>query len=94
GESERILGQFLKGKRERLVVSTMYTMARDPGNPNSGGNHRLNLMRSVETSLRQLDTDRIKLLYQHAWDFTTSADEVMRALDDLVRAGKVLYLGI
>ncbi|WP_122587423.1 aldo/keto reductase [Pseudomonas viridiflava] len=94
GESERILGQFLKGKRERLVVSTKYTMARDPGNPNSGGNHRLNLMRSVETSLRQLDTDRIELLYLHAWDFTTSADEVMRALDDLVRAGKVLYLGI
>ena len=70
GESERILGQFLKGKRERLVVSTKYTMARDPGNPNSGGNHRLNLMRSVETSLRQLDTDRIELLYLHAWDFT------------------------
>lgn len=94
GESERILGQFLKGKRERLVVSTKYTMARDPGDPNSGGNHRMNLMRSVETSLQQLDTDRIELLYLHAWDFTTSSDEVMRALDDLVRAGKVLYLGI
>ncbi|MCD5996156.1 aldo/keto reductase [Pseudomonas sp. CDFA 602] len=94
GASERILGQFLKGKRERLVVSTKYTMARDPGDPNSGGNHRMNLMRSVETSLRQLDTDRIELLYLHAWDFTTSADEVMRALDDLVRSGKVLYLGI
>lgn len=94
GQSERILGQFLKGKRERLVVSTKYTMARDPGNPNSGGNHRFNLMRSVETSLTQLDTDRIDLLYLHAWDFTTSADEVMRALDDLVRSGKVLYLGI
>ncbi|MEX3776616.1 aldo/keto reductase [Pseudomonas sp. MYb118] len=94
GASERILGQFLKGKRDRLVVSTKYTMARDPSDPNSGGNHRLNLMRSVETSLRQLDTDRIELLYLHAWDFTTGADEVMRALDDLVRAGKVLYLGI
>ncbi len=94
GESERILGQFLKGKRERLVVSTKYTMARDAGNPNSGGNHRLNLTRSVETSLKQLDTDRIELLHLHAWDFTTCADEVMRALDDLVRAGKVLYLGI
>ncbi|MBA1232212.1 aldo/keto reductase [Pseudomonas viridiflava] len=94
GASERILGRFLKGKRERLVVSTKYTMAREPGNPNSGGNHRLNLMRSVEASLKQLDTDRIDLLHLHAWDFTTSADEVMRALDDLVRAGKVLYLGI
>ncbi|GFM82590.1 aldo/keto reductase [Pseudomonas cichorii] len=94
GASERILGQFLKGKRDRLVVSTKYTMARDPGDPNSGGNHRMNLVRSVETSLKQLDTDRIELLYLHAWDFTTSADEVMRALDDLVRSGKVLYLGI
>ncbi|RMQ50287.1 Oxidoreductase [Pseudomonas cichorii] len=94
GAAERILGQLLKGKREQLVVSTKYTMARDPGNPNSGGNHRLNLTRSVETSLKQLDTDRIELLYLHAWDFTTSAEEVMRALDDLVRAGKVLYLGI
>ncbi|MEX5574940.1 aldo/keto reductase [Pseudomonas lijiangensis] len=94
GASERILGQFLKSKRDRLVVSTKYTMARDPGDPNSGGNHRMNLVRSVETSLRQLDTDRIELLYLHAWDFTTSADEVMRALDDLVRSGKVLYLGI
>ncbi|MBX8597692.1 aldo/keto reductase [Pseudomonas cichorii] len=94
GASERILGRFLKSKRDRLVVSTKYTMARDPGDPNSGGNHRMNLVRSVETSLRQLDTDRIELLYLHAWDFTTSADEVMRALDDLVRSGKVLYLGI
>lgn len=94
GASERILGQFLKHKRDRLVVATKYTMARDPGDPNSGGNHRMNLTRSVETSLKQLDTDRIELLYLHAWDFTTSADEVMRALDDLVRAGKVLYLGI
>ncbi|WP_460125800.1 aldo/keto reductase [Pseudomonas sp. S2_C03] len=94
GASERILGQFLKGKRDRLVVSTKFTMSRDPSDPNSGGNHRMNLMRSVETSLKQLDTDRIELLYLHAWDFTTGAEEVMRALDDLVRSGKVLYLGI
>ncbi|WP_042141200.1 aldo/keto reductase [Pseudomonas parafulva] len=94
GASERMLGQLMKGRRERLVISTKYTMARAPGDPNSGGNHRLNLMRSVETSLRQLDTDRIDLLYLHAWDFTTSAEEVMRGLDDIVRSGKVLYLGI
>jgi aryl-alcohol dehydrogenase-like predicted oxidoreductase len=94
GASERILGQLLKGRRERVVVSTKFTMARDPADPNSGGNHRMNLVRSVETSLKQLGTDRIELLHLHAWDFTTSADEVMRALDDLVRAGKVLYLGI
>lgn len=94
GASERLLGRFVKEKRERLVLATKYTMARDLDNINSGGNHRFNLVRSVETSLRQLDTDRIDLLYVHAWDFTTRPDEVMRSLDDLVRAGKVLYLGI
>lgn len=94
GTSERILGRLIKDKRERIVLATKYTMARDPGNPNSRGNHRLNLVRSVEASLRQLDTDRIDLLYVHAWDFTTMPEEVMRSLDDLVRSGKVLYLGV
>ena len=94
GTAERILGRLIADKRERIVLATKFTMARDPGNPNSGGNHRLNLVRSVEASLRQLNTDRIDLLYVHAWDFTTSPEEVMRALDDLVRAGKVLYPGI
>jgi len=94
GASERILGSFIKDKRERMVVATKFTMARDPENINSGGNHRFNLVRSVEASLRQLDTDRIDLMYLHAWDFTTSPEEVMRALDDLVRAGKILYVGI
>ncbi|MGC6399002.1 aldo/keto reductase [Sphingomonas sp. FW199] len=94
GTSERILGTLIRGKRERIVLATKATMSRDPANINSGGNHRLNLIRSVETSLRQLDTDRIDLLYLHAWDFTTSPEEVMRALDDLVRDGKLLYLGI
>lgn len=94
GASERLLGRFAKAKRDRLVLSTKFTMARDPANINSGGNHRYNVVRSVETSLRQLDTDRIDLLYVHAWDFTTRPDEVMRAMDDLVRTGKVVYLGI
>ncbi|MCC8536234.1 aldo/keto reductase [Xanthomonas codiaei] len=94
GASERIVGELIKDKRERIVLATKYSMARDAGNINSGGNHRLNLVRSVETSLRQLATDRIDLFYLHAWDFTTAPDEVMRALDDLVRAGKLLYLGI
>ena len=94
GASERLVGQFIKEKRERIVLATKFTMARNPGNPNSGGNHRLNMLRSVEQSLRQLDTDRIDLLYLHAWDMTTRPDEVMRALDDLVRSGKVQYLGI
>ncbi len=94
GASERLLGQFIKEKRERIVLATKFTMARDPGNPNSGGNHRLNMVSSVEQSLRQLDTDRIDLLYLHAWDMTTQPEEVMRALDDLVRSGKVQYVGI
>lgn len=94
GASERILGWLMKDRRERIVLATKFTMARDASNINSGGNHRYNLVRSAETSLRQLDTDRIDLMYVHAWDFTTRPDEVMRALDDLVRAGKVLYLGI
>ena len=94
GSSERLLGTYIKEKRDRVVVATKFTMAREPGNPNSGGNHRLNIIRSVEASLRQLDTDWIDLLYLHGWDYTTAPDEVMRGLDDLVSSGKVVYLGI
>ncbi|WP_421423276.1 aldo/keto reductase [Agrobacterium rosae] len=94
GSAEKILAGLIKQKRERLVIGTKFTMAREFGNPNSGGNHRFNVIDSVEASLRQLDTDRLDLLYVHAWDFTTRPDEVMRALDDLVRTGKLLYIGI
>lgn len=94
GESERLVGKLIAPHRDRLVLSTKYTMSRRAGDPNAGGNHRLNMIRSVETSLRQLDTDRIDLLYVHAWDFTTSPEEVMRGLDDLVRSGKVVYVGV
>ncbi|WP_249694338.1 aldo/keto reductase [Stappia sp. WLB 29] len=94
GAAERFLGEFVGDKRERLVLATKFTMAREPGNPNSGGNHRLNMVRSVEQSLRQLATDRVDLLYLHGWDMTTQPEEVMRALDDLVRSGKILYVGI
>ena len=58
GTSERMVGRFAEAKRERLVLATKFTMARHPGDPNSGGNHRLNIVRSVEQSLRQLDTAR------------------------------------
>src|SRR3546814_15658149 len=64
-----------------------------PGDPNSGGNHRKSMMRSVEGSLDRLNTDYIDLLYLHAWYFTTSVEEVLRGLDELVRSGKVLYVG-
>jgi aryl-alcohol dehydrogenase-like predicted oxidoreductase len=94
GTSERLVGKFAKEKRERVVIATKFTMLRCPDAPNSGGNHRLNMVRSVEASLKQLETDRVDLLYLHRWDFTTSPDEVMRGLDDVVRSGKVVYVGI
>lgn len=71
GGAERLLGTFIGYKRERIVLATKFTMARDPGNPNSGGNHRFNMIRSVEQSLAQLRTDRIDLLYLHTWGMTT-----------------------
>jgi aryl-alcohol dehydrogenase-like predicted oxidoreductase len=94
GTSERLLGEFAGDKRDRLVLATKYTLAMAEGDPNSGGNHRKSMVRSVEESLRRLNTDYIDLLYLHAWDGTTPVEEVLRAMDDLVRAGKVLYVGI
>ncbi|MEV0228861.1 aldo/keto reductase [Nonomuraea sp. NPDC050786] len=94
GTSETLVGEFASGRREQLVLATKYTLARRPGDPNSGGNHRKSMVQSVEASLRRLNTDYIDLLYLHAWDFTTPVEEVLRGLDDLVRSGKVLYAGI
>jgi len=94
GTSERLVGEFAAEQRDRLVIATKYTLATRPGDPNSGGNHRKSMVRSVETSLSRLRTDYIDLLYLHIWDGTTPVEEVMRALDDLVRAGKILYAGI
>ena len=94
GSSETLLGRFAQGRRDRLVIATKFSLCTDPGDPNAGGNHRKNLRRSVEASLRRLDTDYIDLLYLHAWDATTPVEEVMRGFDDLVRAGKVLYAGV
>src|SRR3546814_12287714 len=85
---------FAANRRERLVIATKYMLPSRPGDPNSGGNHRKSMMRSVEGSLDRLKTDYIDLLYLHAWDFTTSVDEVIRGLDALVRSGKVVYVGI
>jgi aryl-alcohol dehydrogenase-like predicted oxidoreductase len=94
GTSETFLGEFLEGRRERFVLATKYTSCMDPENPNAGGNQRRNMVRAVEASLKRLQTDYVDLYWLHAWDFTTPVDEVMRAFDDLVRAGKVLYVGI
>src|SRR5882762_7242990 len=94
GSSERMLGEFLGEKRPQIVLSTKYTISTHPGDPNGGGNHRKSMVRSVETSLQRLETDYIALLYLHIWDGTTPVEEILRAMDDLVRAGKVLYVGI
>ena len=93
GISERLLGEFIGPERDHFVLATKFALNMGPGNPNAGGNHRKNMVRSVEDSLRRLGTDYIDLYWLHAWDFTTPADEVMRALDDLVRAGKILHVG-
>ncbi|WP_327393405.1 aldo/keto reductase [Streptomyces sp. NBC_01186] len=94
GSSERLLGEFTRDNRESLVLATKYTTLRRPGDPNSGGPHRKSLFASVEASLRQLNTDYIDLLYLHVWDTTTSVEEILRGMDDLVRQGKVLYVAI
>jgi aryl-alcohol dehydrogenase-like predicted oxidoreductase len=94
GTAEQLLGEFAADCRDSLVLATKYTATERPGDPNSGGNHRKSMVRSVERSLRRLNTDYLDLLYLHAWDGMTPVEEVVRALDDLVRAGKVLYVGI
>jgi aryl-alcohol dehydrogenase-like predicted oxidoreductase len=94
GSSERIVGEMLGSERDRFVVATKYTLSMDGDDPNASGNHRKNLKHSVEQSLRRLDTDYIDILWVHIWDADTPVEETMRALDDLVSAGRVLYVGI
>ncbi|MFI6702987.1 aldo/keto reductase [Streptomyces sp. NPDC050509] len=94
GTSERMLGEFARDKRDSLVLATKYTTLRRPDDPNSGGASRKSLFGAVETSLRQLNTDYIDLLYLHVWDSTTPVEEILHGLDDLVRQGKVLYVAI
>lgn len=94
GSSERLVGAFAGGRRDQLVIATKYTVTTRPGDPNAGGNHRKSMVRSVEGSLQRLNTDYIDVLYLHAWDALTPVEEILRAMDDLVRSGKVLYVGI
>ena len=94
GTSEKLLGEFITSDREHYVLATKYTLTERKPDPNFGGNHRKNLLRSLEGSLKRLKTDYVDLLYLHMWDGLTPVEEVMRALDDLVQAGKVLYIGI
>ena len=94
GGSESLLGEFIESDRDHFVVATKYTLFTREGDPNACGNHRKNMVRALEASLKRLKTDYVDLYWVHAWDFTTPVEEVMRGLDDMVRAGKVLYVGI
>jgi aryl-alcohol dehydrogenase-like predicted oxidoreductase len=96
GESENLLGELINPNRDRFVMATKYSLfdgQADNNDPNGCGNHRKNLFRSVESSLKRLKTDYIDLLWIHIWDYTTPMDEILRALNDLVQQGKILYVG-
>jgi aryl-alcohol dehydrogenase-like predicted oxidoreductase len=92
GESEELVGKTIAGKRDRLVVATK-ARANVIGGPNDAGNSRINLIAECERSLKRLQTDWIDLYQLHHWDGETPLDETMEALDSLVRAGKVRYVG-
>ncbi len=94
GTSEKYVGDFIRSQREQFVLATKYTLYEQAGDPNRSGNHRKNMMQSVEASLKRLNTEYIDLLYLHAWDFLTPVDEIMRAFDDLIRQGKIFYAAI
>jgi len=94
GTSEKYVGEFIAPDREHFVVATKYTLFTKRDDPNFSGNHRKNMVQALEASLKRLKTDYIDLYWLHAWDYTTPEEEVLRALDDMVRAGKILYIGI
>jgi aryl-alcohol dehydrogenase-like predicted oxidoreductase len=94
GTSEQIVGELIRSDRDRFVLATKYSFPTVAGDPNSGGNHRKNMMRSLDGSLERLGTDYVDLFWLHAWDFSTPVEEVMRGLDDLVKSGRVLYVGV
>jgi aryl-alcohol dehydrogenase-like predicted oxidoreductase len=94
GTSEKYIGEFIASDRNRFVLATKYTSNTRRGDPNAGGNHRKSMVQSLESSLKRLNTDYIDLYWVHAWDRTTPIEETIRALDDMVKEGKVLYAGI
>jgi aryl-alcohol dehydrogenase-like predicted oxidoreductase len=95
GQAETILGELIGSRRDHLVLATKYTWGQDEkGGLLVTGNSRLNMRRSVEASLRRLKTDRIDLLWVHMPDSATPIEEIVRGLDDLARAGKIVYAGL
>ncbi len=94
GTSEKFVGEFIKSERDAIVLGTKYTDAMPGADPNMAGNSRKSMMQSLHRSLKRLNTDYIDIFWVHSWDFMSPVEEVMRSLDDMVRQGKVLYLGI
>ncbi|KAF9387924.1 hypothetical protein BGX21_000439, partial [Mortierella sp. AD011] len=104
GDSERFLGEYISSKRSQCVVATKYSLNTSLGelqagltpsrNPNAGGNHRKNLVETLDGSLKRMGTGYVDVLYVHAWEYRTPISEVMRALDDVVRSGKAHYVAI
>ncbi len=94
GTSEQYVGEYIASDRDHFVVATKYTLSMRKDDPNGGGNHRKNMVQALDASLKRLRTDYIDLYFLHMWDFMTPVEEIMRALDDLMRAGKILYIGI
>jgi aryl-alcohol dehydrogenase-like predicted oxidoreductase len=92
GASEEILGEAIKGRRDQLLVSTKATFTSGPG-PNDKGSSRFHLIKACEASLKRLGTDYIDIYFMHGFDALTPPEESLRALDDLVSAGKVRYIG-
>ncbi len=92
GMAEQILGQAIKGRRDRVILSTKSAFRVGPG-ANDVGSSRYHLIRTVEGSLKRLDTDYIDLYQLHAFDRTTPVEETLGTLDDLVKAGKIRYIG-
>ena len=92
GRAEEILGEAVAGRRDQVLLSTKATFSTGPG-PNDVGSSRFHLLRAVETSLRRLKTDHIDLFQLHAFDAQSPPEETLRTLDDLVRSGKIRYIG-
>lgn len=93
GASESVLGEALKGRRDKVIISTKATFRFDDG-ANSVGSSRIHLRRAVDAALKRLQTDYIDLFQLHGFDAKTPAEEVLSTLDELVRAGKILYTGV
>lgn len=93
GRAEEILGRLMAHEREKLVVTTKCHF-NDGSDVNAGGLNRRHMTRAVEGSLKRLGTDRVEVLFMHHWDPITPMDEILRTLEDLVRSGKVLHIGL